>query len=255
METSKDYYNRYNLINSKTYEDVSENCLLYSVQNYFLNIMIGRDVSELHKNIDNYINLLYNNNSGMYNNIPFVTEGNDMYISHDQLTSICSFSAYNNLEHHKIIWKEMNFGTYDNIYGYFNIKRILHPRDYIYIGYLNNNIICKLLMPLLCIITIYSFLCTKKVRPTFFTRLKSGFKLPKNVMKKTDGQLLTLVRNFSLKGKSNIFNLTYKLCLFIARKTFTNGYRGIFEHYFVENEHPNIVLAQQINNYNIVEVR
>lgn len=247
------FFNRYGLINASEVEDVSENCPLFTAEYLILKEILGETDVQVELDLVKYIHALENPETNRYNNIPGILDGNDRYVSHDQYTTICAFSAAKGYDFHKKIWKEIKFGTYDNLKSGFSISGLMHPRDYIYIGYLNDNFWCKLLMPLFCIILIESFLNVTKVRPTFWERLKSGFTLEKRTMKGTDGQLLTLVRMWGIKKDKRpwILSKTWDLCLYIAKKTFTNGFRGIFETYFPNSEHPNRVLSSKINNYNI----
>lgn len=235
------------MLNAHEGDIVAENTILYSVEYVVLSEILGRDSSEMQENIIKYIELMRNHKTNRFNNIPGVTEGPDKYISHDQYTSLCAFSAYFGLDYHKEFWKGVKFGTYDNITGKFNIKRMLHPRDLIYIGYLNDNKICKLLMPLLCLITIQSFGSVYKVRPTFWNWMLSGFKGERRKMVKTEGELIGLVRDFGLKEKSWLFNWTWEICMALMELKFEEGYKSVFRKFFhLAPQHPNIQLADQL---------
>ena len=232
------YFNKYGLLNAHEHEDVSENTPLFSLEHIILKKLAKEDPSHIEVSLIEYIEKLRNPSTNRFNNIPDILTGSDAYISHDQYTTICAFSHRHGLNYHKEFWSGVKYGTYDNISGKFNVHRVIHPRDLLYIGYLNDNILCKLLMPLFCLMTIQIFLSTYKVR--------NGIKIIK-----TDGQLLTLVRNYGLNGKSKLFNWTFKLCEWISRRKFNGGYKGIFKMYFPFNNHPNHILADQINNYNL----
>lgn len=232
------YINRYGLINATKHEDVSENCPLFTLQNVILKKIVKEDPKELEDSLINYFEKMRNPTTNRFNNIPDVTSGRDALISHDQFTTLCAMSARHGLDYHKEFWNGVKWGTYDNLTGKFNIHRILHPRDLIYVGYLNDNFLCKLAMPLLCAATLWSFLYPYKKR--------NGVKILK-----TDGQLLTLVRKYGLKGKSWLFDKTWKLCERISHWKFVDGYKGIFKTYYPLEDHPNHILANRINNYNL----
>jgi len=254
--------NEYDLLNAHEGDIVSENCILFSVENVILREKNGKDTSEMDKNIINYIEKMRNHKSHRFNNIPNITEGPDKYISHDQYTSLCAFSARKGLDYHKEFWKDIKFGTYDNLTGEFNLKKIMHPRDYIYIGYLNDNIVCKLLMPLFCLIIVESFSSKFKVRPTIDGRIVQGFKtkgslwtkiktiftLPSRKMIVTEGELLGLVRNWGLQDKSWLFNQTWKFCMWLMHKIkFPGGYKDVFKLYFhLAPQHPNILESYEL---------
>tara|TARA_R110000803_G_scaffold187128_5_gene249503 strand:- start:1560 stop:2309 length:750 start_codon:yes stop_codon:yes gene_type:complete len=239
--------NEYGLLNAHEGDIVSENCPLFSLENIILKIMLGKDSSDMEEKLIAYIEKMRNHETKRFNNIPFITEGPDKFISHDQYTSICAYSAYRGLNFHKEFWKEVEFGTYNNLERGFHIKHILHPRDYIYIGYLNDNIFCKLLMPLFCLMIVESFWGKYKVRPTLWARIKSGFSLETRKMIVTEGELLGLVRKVGLKDKSFLFNWTWKVCMWRMKSKFPDGYKGVFRKYFwMAPHHENIELADQL---------
>ena len=245
--------NEHNLINAHEGDIVAENTLLFSVQNVFLKKLNKNDSSQLEEDIINFIEKMRNSSTNRFNNLPNVTEGHDKYISHDQYTALCAFSAYFNLDYHKEFSDKIIFNTYDNISGEFNPKRIIHPRDAIYIGRINDKMWAKLCMPLLCLVTILSFIVKYKVRPTFWNWFMGGFRETRRKIVKTDGQLLTFVRYMGLKNRSKLFNITYKFCLWLAKFRFEGGMTGIFSHYFRPVDHPNNIEARQINNYTLEE--
>lgn len=239
--------NKYNLLNAHEGDIVSENCPLFSLENIILDTINGEDSSEMEKNLISYIEKMRNPATKRFNNIPYILEGPDKYISHDQYTSICAYSAYRDLDFHKEFWKEVKYGTYDNLKKGFSIKGLMHPRDYIYIGYLNNNLMCKLLMPLFCLMILESFMAKYKVRPTLWARIKSGFTLETRKMVVTEGELLGLVRAFGLKKRSFLFNMTWKLCMFRMKFKFPEMYKDAFALYFSwAPQHPNILKSQEL---------
>ena len=246
------YLNRYNLLNATVYEDVSENCILFSIVNYFLKVVKGEKIPESEFNaIKNYIDLLWNENTQRYNNIPGVLDGKDAYISKDQYIAICAFSHYHNLDYDKRFWNGVKFATYDNLSGKFNLVRLLSPQDYIYIGSLNENLLCKLLKPLFYAFTWFSFIHDKKTRPTFWERLKSGFKLEPRTMFKTDGQILSFVRHMGFAEKKSFLDkFMWKMLMKFCSKRYKNGFQSILTHYY-EITHPNSMLAREISDYGV----
>ena len=72
----------------------------------------------------------------------------DLYLSRDQMFSYSVASIKLGKDAHVKIWKKLlRYGfTYDNVSRKFNIKRIVRPRDWIFVGYLARNPICYLLM-------------------------------------------------------------------------------------------------------------
>lgn len=248
--------NEYGLYNAHEGDIVSENCILFSVENVIFKEQKDEDTSEMDEKIINYIEKMRNHESHRFNNIPFITEGPDKYISHDQYTSLCAFSKAKGLDYHKEFWNDIKFMTYDNLTGEFNIKKLIHPRDYIYIGYLNDNFWCKLAMPLFCLIIFQSFWAKYKVRPTIDWRIREGLKVegsiidkikamfafPKRKMIVTEGELLGLVRWWGLQGDSWLFNQTWKLCQWLmTKRKFPRGYEEVTEVYFhLAPHHPNI---------------
>lgn len=243
------FHNRYKLLNAHADEDVSENCLLYSVVHHFLREEQGNPSdNEEFTAICNYIVGMMNVETGKFNNIPNVTTGKDRYISHDQFIALCSFSYFHDLEFHKMFWYGINKFTYDNLTGKFNIHRIVHPINYIFVGYLNRNIICTLLMPLFCVLTMFSFHNDVKVRPTFWERLKGGFRTPATSMLKTDGQIISFVRFACIKKLPWIMKKTWQWCMNLCDNRYINGYQTLFDHYYDKN-HPNNTLSKSIKAY------
>jgi hypothetical protein len=209
MNKRKNYKNKYNLLNAFDYEDVSENTLLFSIENYLLE---KNDVKI--KDMDNYIKLL-KNDEGLYNNIIGIpVHDKDKWTSHDQLLSIIAFSLIQSKKYHLEIWKwlKSHLFTYDNISKKINFKRFLHPRDIIFFGYCANSKLCKLLLPLLTIIMCIS--CFNK---------------------QSSGKLLCWVR-----CKCANLKITYYLCTLIIKLNKNYGsWNKVFNTYFPNKNHPN----------------
>jgi hypothetical protein len=242
------YWNRHGLLNASDSEDVSENCPLFTLEYIILAEKLGMDVESVKLSLINYFELCYNKDNGMFDNIPGVREGNDKYISHDQYTAMCAFSARHNLPYHKMFWEGIKHGTYDNLTGKFNIKKPMHPRDIIYIGYLNNSFICKLLMPLFNIITIESALQWYKWRPTYLSYILSGFSVNSrpNKIVATDGDLLAFVRAYGLNQQSITYTKTFSLYCLIMKLKFKDGFNDVFRTYFPNPNHPVRILQEQL---------
>lgn len=129
--------------------------------------------------------------------------------SHDNITAIAVTMKLIGAEHRvKGMWSYMlrNLFTYDfRSPNKINVKRILHPRDIIFYGYLARNPVCILLMPLLII-------------PMLFSCLK-----PKE---KTSGKLLWWLRCHCLPKP--FFWLFHKLV----------DYKEAFRIYYYQEGHP-----------------
>lgn len=236
------FYNIYGLINPTSQDIVSENCPLVTVEYIFLLGLESKRNMLLEQALRSYIEALKNPITNRFNNIPGLLEGEDRYISHDQYTSICCYSYSRGLSYHKEFWKNVKFGTYDNLTGKFNINRILHPRDYIFLGYLNRNLVCTLLMPLFYLLTLIMFSTRYKVRPTLWERIKSGFTLSTRKIEKTDDELLTFVRFNCFKKKPWHFRIVYAICMKLLAFRFEGGLTGAWQTYYKEPDQPIRVL-------------
>ena len=244
------YLNRYNLLNASAFEDVSENCILFSIVNYFLKVLSDKPISDNEFNsIKNYIELMWSEDRQRFDNIPGVTTGEDRYISKDQYMAICAFSHYNNLDYHKRFWNGIKLRTYDNLTGKFNLYRWIALQDYTILGLYNKVKGSSILKPWFYATTAFSFFHDKKTRPTFWDRLKSGFKLPKRTMFKTDGQILSFVRVMGMGNKlSKMDRFFWKMMMKFCDKKYPKGFQSILTHYY-EVTHPNSMLAREISNY------
>lgn len=129
--------------------------------------------------------------------------------SHDNLTAIAVTMKLIEAEHRvKGLWKYIlaNLGTYDFRHpNEVRWDRLLHPRDLIFYGYLANNIVCTLLLPLLVLMMIHSCLKPREV---------------------TSGKLLWWVRCHCLPKP--FFWLFHKLV----------DYKDAFRIYFHQEGHP-----------------
>lgn len=239
------YRNKRELLNSskKPVEIIDENCPLYSLEEILLLNRVDPSghisISKVAK-LGKYIGLLKNKN-GYYNNIVDVKTGHDAYTSHDQLRTICVFSVLYGLNYHEEVWKKIKKGlfTYDNVIAKFNIRRLVHPRDIIFIGYLNNNILCNLCISAYFLIAYVTFSKNFKYRPTIWDRVKTRFSQgawPKvNRVQKTDGELLYWVESHVYKSIfSKFFNKRFNKKI---EKRF-GSWRQVFSKYFPDQKHP-----------------
>lgn len=222
----KDFYDSFGLIVEEPIREHSENSLLFTVENFFLN-----PEDEKTKMLLMAILNICNETKGIYRQHPAKLTGHDEYMSHDQLTAIFCFSCYNNLQHHRRIWQEIKrqWLRYNNVnvpntfkQKFFN-ERLLHPRDIIFYGICNENIICYLLFPILFLIMFISCWSKREVIAYGAPALK------------TDGKLLTYIRVRALGWKWLI-----KFFDFVIEKRF-GSWKVIFKTYFRYENHPNVI--------------
>ncbi len=142
----------------------------------------------------------------------------DQFASHDNLTAMISHSYREDLGDTERIWKYNKFSR-PGLDANGKSERVpLHPRDVIYYGALNGNVIARLFLPLFFIITLVSM-----------------------VGDGTSGKLLSFVRVKTLR-----WTWTYGIITYMLRFTNTKTWRHVFAEYFKEPNHPNNILAAQI---------
>lgn len=202
------HINKYSLINATGDEGVSENTLLFSVENLFMG---NSDVK-----LDDIILFIekLEVEEGLYNNLPSLVIGKDKFMSHDNITAIVSLSKQKGMSYHKLIWEwlKSHLMTYDNISKKTSLRRILHPRDMIYYGYCADSTLCRFLLPLLCIIMLISCLG-----------------------KGSSGKMLNYVR---CKGAG--LKVTFWLCTQIIKlNKYFGSWKKVFNTYFPCTDHPN----------------
>lgn len=222
---------------------VDENCCLFSLEELLLLIRLdpkSEEVKERTAIIKEYIEAV-RDEDGYFQNIRGITTGTELYLSHDNMRAYCIFSKIEGLSYHKDIWKKIKSGrmTYDNLTKKPNMSRLVHPRDFIYIGYINGNIICWLLMPIYYAISMVTFSRDTKTRPTIPDSIKLYFKnkeWPKRtVYRKTDNELLYWVQSHI--DKHPLRNLFSWLFNKVIKKRF-GSWRALFAVYFVPTDHP-----------------
>lgn len=111
-------------------------------------------------------------------------------------------------------------------------KFMLHPRDFIFYGWVTGGFFGLLFLPFLWISTICMI---ESVLNTTYKTINGVQVL------ETDGKLLTWM-------KINTFNLpvTKFICDFIVKRKY-NGYKLFFDTYFKDPHHPNRILAGELN--------
>jgi hypothetical protein len=260
------WLNDWGLLNSKRDVDTEENTFLWSLEYVLLRIMyFGHNLEDLRREfyggnwtIDPTLQKMINdmslyldymkNHHEMYDNHPIAKidpSDKTSMMSHDQMSSYCIFSLLFMLDAHRLIWlKIVKKGlTYNNITGKFSIKRFVHPRDVIWIGYMNHNPICKRLMWLYWEIMDHTFATTTKTRPKFFDRVKHFFKTGKwpktRKIIKSDVELISWCKKkvHQTLDKSDQWKREYAKHDKSINQRF-GGWNGTFAEYFKDPEHP-----------------
>jgi len=215
------YFNKHGMLNAnyKPVDTVDENSPLYTYEY----ICLGADKAKYTLALYQYYKIC-EVKTGIYNQYPELKGTPEDYMSHDQLTTICNYSYMMKFSWHEDIWKviqEQGY-KYDNI-EYNNPKRWLHPRDIIYIAYLNKHWIGYVFFPLLFIIMAQSQLKKYKIRYVvdgrheelslygrILYRIKNGTWPIKLVFDHTDGKLLNFTR-FETCQDRTLMSLAKKL--------------------------------------------
>lgn len=207
---SMSFFNSAGLINARTDETFSENSLLFSLEY----LLLDKSASSRNKVriLMKYQQLLkkLRKSPGRFDQQPFLDGTHDDLTSHDQLTAISIFSKKYGLQYHEEIWSYLksHWFTYNNLTGKTDFSRLLHPRDMIYYGMLNNSAICWALSPLYFIMQ----------APSLFG-------------KSTSGKLLMWTR---LKGLG-----LHKLVDFLPKLMLQySSWKEVFRVYYPDSEHP-----------------
>lgn len=242
----------YGLVISRAKGETEENSLLWTAQNIILTEKANEDSEPRTAAFRRAVNRC-RISEGVYNQNPKYSEyepenPHDKYMSHDQLTAICSMSYKHGVYHHVDIWNEIKRQKfrYDNVNPEApNWSRLLHPRDIIYIGLLNNSLICRALKPVLDLMILVTFLTHYKVRPIWYHRLWAYLttrnRVPVAKYVKTDGELLSYVR-FNCYD----MGLIAKICNWLITKRF-GSWTKVFSTYFKVEYHINNVLAKRVD--------
>ena len=261
---SEGYTSYLNSIKVRVDEELSENKFLHTLQYFLLRKKQALDTSLQEKFLDGYLQDIVNR-KGFYDNHLFhrVDNGyppsdNWSKTSHDQFISYCVYSKISGKADHQIIWSQFkeNFSTYDNISGSFNLKRLVLPRDFIFVGYINENLICRLLIPFYYLFGFFTYLRKDVVRyrsnkrngvewfeMLYLKYIKREHKdevFYKHVSPKTSGELLWWVKKHAMKDSWHK-KLFYKFADKRIQKRF-GGWDGLFVEYFKHDDHPIIKL-------------
>ena len=233
-----DYRNKYNMLNASGSEDISENSLLFSAQELILKERLGESTKEIELNMRKFLRDS-ETPEGMLSNNPNTAQlaygEKDRELSHDQATTIVA------LGHEKrstLGWAKdklvkalrSRFWASDSRLQ-FDLKRILHPRDWIYYESRKNNPLAMVLFPVFALMTIET--CV------FHNKASNG-KI------KTDGELLTWVRDYGISGWNIVWTMTRITCNLAIRVRFgKKAWLGVFEEYYPQ-DHPNTILARKL---------
>ncbi len=118
-----------------------------------------------------------------------------------------------------------------------------HPRDIIYYGYVQRRWWAYPLLPILFGIYLRTCISEYKIRPTFIDWAKSGFKMERRKILKTDMEILLWIRMACLSHRK-CMSLMAKLLKPLLKKRFGENYvHGMMNIYF-GSEHPNTQLAE-----------
>ena len=198
----------------------AENSFLWTVELYIVQYLKGYEVATLGHTIDRALSEMYLGN-GLYKQAPHIDldQGKDSYMSHDQLTAIvCYLKLRGRKDKIKEILKATKFGlSYNNVD---NKLRLLHPRDIIFYHIMSGSILAYLFLPILWLITIFTFYKTTKTR--------NGVEF-----NKTDGELLYYIK----RASTGVFKPINFYCEFRVSQRF-GDWDSLFHTYFKEPKHP-----------------
>lgn len=178
-------------------------------------------------------------------------------ISHDNITAIVClrrfFSKHNPIgdiiaHAHKYNWR------FDNVYPNSpRLQRTLHPRDIIFLSYVNGNLWASMLLPLLTLMAIMSCVSKWVVRPTLYQKIwdhffHTGLSAPYRDIN-TSGKCLWFVRLYTMRDKAWA-RYTYRLCNLLMKLRTNMSFIDAMKLYFMQRTtayHPNIELCDKIN--------
>lgn len=227
VKTMINWLDDYGMLHVQPMPSDSENGVLFTVENYMLMDMERRG-TYLPRSFKEIVKA-HEVSPGAYGQSPWDLQNP---ASHDNATAIVAYSYF----------LETRGLTKGLPAAHKNLKilgKFWHPRDIIYYNYVAGGLrgaIATLFLPLLTLIQAYSMLDAYKVR--------DGVRILK-----TDGKILSFVRNYACKDDSFWFNLSWKLNNWILSFSPTfgeSGWPGIFDFYFKNPGHPNRVLARRV---------
>lgn len=180
-------------------------------------------------------------------------------ISHDNITAISCFNYLfaDNKDRCEKIRKHgvSNFWRFDNAYpSNPRWSRIMHPRDIVFWSYLGGSFISKFFIWYPILECMYS--CFKKNEYTIsrtqqLWKLLTTLKWEKREFKyiHTSGKCLSFIRLYALKDKF-IGKIGWKVCSFLVKRSFEDGWRGVFNYYFKNQDHPINITINNIYDKN-----
>lgn len=214
------YRDKNGLITTDTDGTSGENSFLWTVELYFVLKSKGESLDAISKILDEALVKMYLG-KGLYKQAPHLglDSGHDSLMSHDQLTAIiCYLKDKERYSEIKEIVGAFKYGiSYNNVN---DDLRPYHPRDLIFYNIIDRGIISYIFLPLLWLITMYTFINGTKHR--------NGVDL-----KKTDGELIYYVKSRC----TSIFKPIDWFCDLRIKQRF-NNWDGVFSTYFREVEHP-----------------
>lgn len=215
------------------FETEPENSFLYGLQHFILTNDAKRHIA-----LNRYMTSVYY--ASMYaealiynNHVDESQASKTPYVSHDQLTAYAVFCPVARIE----IWeglKAMKF-RYDNLNpAKPSWKRLMHPRDILWFGIVNDNLICQILSPILYLMMLYTMLVPKRLK-----KRDGRWRLEK----KNSNEVLWWLRLQVMSGVIGyLFKRSYNLLL---RLRFKNLH-GLMLDYYVDPEHPVCVASKGV---------
>lgn len=181
-------------------------------------------------------------------------------ISHDNLSAIAGFSYLlrkEGLAYHKKIAAHgrKNFWRFDNVYPEKpRWGRIMHPRDIVYWSYLDGKFWAKFMIWYPILEMAFSCWKGKEGRPRLHEKVITFFKTRKwpktdRYVVPTSGKLMTFARLYPMKDKF-IGKLGWKLCSWLVERNWPTGWKGVFNYYYRNQNHPINLRANKIAEKN-----
>lgn len=220
------------------FETEPENSFLYALQHYKLTgdtkrrAALSRYMGQVVYNSVVIDEIVFNNH------VDAMQAMKTPYTSHDQLTAYVVFNPALNAP---LVWEgavKMKF-RYDNLNpAKPKLSRLLHPRDILFFGIMADNLVCKLLSPLLYLMMLYTMIIPKRLK-----KRKGRWVLEK----KNSNEILWWLRCSVMRGLlGKVFRVTYKALLHVR----FDNLHGLMLDYYVDPEHPVCVAAKTYNVYN-----
>lgn len=226
------FFDDYGLLNSREDEKNAENALLWTYELILL-LELQNKSSEAHiSSLSSAIDLC-RVSEGIYHQNPSFAftppeNAHDAYMSPDQLIAITGASYRYGWTHAEDVWKEIKRQRmlYDNVDPNAP-RRWARPWDLAFYAICGGSKLAKLFMWLIAITCIVSCMS------------KPG---------KTSGKLLAFVKMNTLRDKSPMMELTWKICSKIIKTQYKvgNGWWKAFAIYFPFTDHPNNIESRKI---------